>query len=387
MHLPLAWLQLIKNKSRFLVAVCGIAFACILIFVEMGFEQSLYVGCTKPHKAMEGDLFLVSPSYQTFYGIKSFSRRKLYQALAVPGVETINSVRIGKGTMKNPENKLFRDILIFGVDPDYPGLKLDSAAADLVSLKQVGNVLFDRASRPEFGPIETVLKTKQHCTIEVNKLRLKSTGLFTMGASFAADGNLLTSDITLLKLEPKRSPDEIEVGLIKSGSAIAGDTDKLERLRQQVQSYLGSSVQVLNGPTFAEREKTYWAGSTGVGFIFGLGVLVGFIVGVVIVYQVLSSDVVDHLPEYATLKAMGYSDRYLFGIIMQEALILSVAGFLPGVLASAGIYEIAHAATLYPLSMTPERIALVFVMTFLMCAISGFIAARKLHSADPAELF
>lgn len=387
MHLPLAWLQLIKNRSRFLVAVCGIAFACILIFVEMGFEQSLYTGCTKPHKAMEGDLFLVSPSYQTFYGIKSFSRRKLYQALAVPGVKDLNSVRIGKGTMKNPDNKLFRDILIFGVNPTYPGLKLDSSAQDLASLKQIGNVLFDRASRPEFGPIETLLLSGRACPIEVNKHKLNSSGLFTMGASFAADGNLLTSDMTLLKLEPKRSPDEIEVGLIKCDAAIAGDTEKLEELRLRLQNYLGDNVRVLNKLAFAETEKTYWAGSTGVGFIFGLGVLVGFIVGVVIVYQVLSSDVTDHLPEYASLKAMGYSDGYLFAVIMQEALILSVTGFLPGVLASAGIYEIAHAATLYPLNMTADRIALVFIMTFLMCAISGLIAARKLHSADPAELF
>jgi putative ABC transport system permease protein len=114
---------------------------------------------------------------------------------------------------------------------------------------------------------------------------------------------------------------------------------------------------------------------------------VGFIVGIVIVYQILYTDVANHLPEYATLKAMGYSDRYLLGVLLQESLLLAILGYIPGFLISLGLYQLAFAATMLPIGMKVERAVFVLVMTFAMCSFSGVIAIQKLRSADPADVF
>jgi putative ABC transport system permease protein len=114
---------------------------------------------------------------------------------------------------------------------------------------------------------------------------------------------------------------------------------------------------------------------------------VGFIVGIVIVYQILYADVSDHLPEYATLKAMGYTDTYLLGVLVQEALILAILGYLPAFFLSFGLYKLTFAATLLPIYMKVDRAITVFIMTVIMCSVSGAIALRKLRSADPADIF
>ncbi len=158
-------------------------------------------------------------------------------------------------------------------------------------------------------------------------------------------------------------------------------------MRSQLAAGLPNDVRVLTLEGFAEVEKQYWETGTAIGFIFTLGTAVGFIVGIVIVYQILYSDVSDHLPEYATLKAMGYTDRYLLGVLLQEALFLAILGFLPGFILSFGLYQVTYAATMLPIFMKTERAIRVWILTVIMCSFSGAIAMRKLRSADPADVF
>ena len=201
-------------------------------------------------------------------------------------------------------------------------------------------------------------------------------------ASFAADGNLITSDSTFLRLFPERQPHEIDIGLLK----LKANTD-IQQVRSALQARLPKDVLVLTLDQLTTREKNYWANGSPIGFIFGIGTLIGFIVGLVIVYQILYSDVSDHLPEYATLKAMGYSDNYLVSVLVQEALILAVLGFFPGFMLSTGLYLVTKSATLLPIGMTLSRALLVLVLTIIMCTASGGVALRKLQSADPADVF
>jgi putative ABC transport system permease protein len=208
-------------------------------------------------------------------------------------------------------------------------------------------------------------------------------GVFTLGASFAADGNAITSDSTFLNLFPGRQPNEIDVGMIK-----LQPNANPEQVKRQLQALLPrQEVIVLTLDEFAAREKEYWANSTAIGFIFTLGTVVGFIVGVVIVYQILYSDVADHLPEYATLKAMGYKNKYLMGVLLQQAVILAVLGFIPSLGVSWFVYSLAESATLLPIRMTTERAITVFILTLIMCMGSGAIALRKLNQADPADIY
>ncbi|MTJ30431.1 MULTISPECIES: ABC transporter permease DevC [Aphanizomenon] len=384
---PLAWRQLMKEKTRLVVAVAGITFADMLIFIQMGFESALFDAAIQPHRNLQADLVLINPQFQTLFSVKSFSRERLYQALSYNGVKSVSSIYISTGQWRNPQTKMDRSILVWGVDPATPGLKFPELQAKKDNLKQLNQVIFDEASRPEYGEIGKIFRETGKFNAELSGKNVSVKGLFQNGASFAADGNVVVSDSTFLQLFPTRKADQIEVGLI----TLQPGAD-IEKVKAQLQIGLNPDpqnpfVEVGTPETFAQKEKTYWATGTGIGFIFSLGVIVGFIVGIVIVYQVLYSDVSDHLPEYATLKAMGYTDNYLLRVLLQEALFLAALGYLPAFFLSFGLYQVTFAATLLPIAMKVDRAINVFILTVIMCTVSGAIAMRKLRSADPADIF
>ena len=369
---PLAWRQLMKEKTRLAVAVAGITFGDMLMFIQLGFESALFDAAVKPHHNLQADLVLINPQFQTLFSVKNFSRERLYQTLGYEGVQSVNSVYISTGQWRNPETALERAILVWGVDPTQPAFKSLEINQNQNHLKQLYQVLFDQAGRPEYGAVGDIFKKTGKFDTELNSKAVFVKGLFTDGASFAADGNVITSDSTFLELFPERKPDRIEVGLI----TLKPDADS-ETVRSQLVSGLPKDVRVLTPKEFAKVERTYWEAGTGIGFIFGLGTGVGFIVGIVIVYQILYSDVSDHLPEYATLKAMGYTDNYLLGVLIQEALLLAILGFLPGFILSFGLYQVTYAATMLPIFMKMERAIQVWILTVIMCSVSGAIATRK----------
>ncbi|MBD0389304.1 MAG: FtsX-like permease family protein [Nostoc sp. C3-bin3] len=379
---PLAWRQLMKEKTRLAVAVAGITFADMLMFIQLGFESALFDAAVKPHRNLQADLVLINPQFQTLFSVKNFSRERLYQTLGYEGVQSVNSVYISTGQWRNPETRLERAILVWGVDPAQSPFKSPEIKQNQHHLKQLYQVLFDQAGRPEYGAVGDIFKKTGKFDTELNSKSVFVKGLFTDGASFAADGNVITSDSTFLQLFPQRQPDRIEVGLI----TLKPDADS-EKVRSQLVYGLPKDVRVITTVEFAKVERTYWEEGTGIGFIFGLGTAVGFIVGIVIVYQILYSDVSDHLPEYATLKAMGYTDNYLLGVLIQEALLLAILGFLPGFILSFGLYQVTYAATMLPIFMKMERAIQVWILTVIMCSVSGAIAMRKLRSADPADVF
>ena len=371
-----------KEKTRLAVAVAGITFADMLMFIQMGFESALFDAAVQPHRNLQADLVLINPQFQTLFSVKSFSRERLYQALGYEGVQSVSPLYIGTGQWRNPETRQDRAILVWGIDPTTSAFKFPEVKKNLNAIKQLNQVLFDQAGRPEYGAVGDIFKKTGNFPTELNNIAIDVKGVFSNGASFAADGNVIASDSTFLRLFPERKADRIEVGLI----TLEAGADA-EKVRSQLAAGLPNDVKVLTPEGFAQTEKEYWANGTGIGFIFGLGVGVGFIVGIVIVYQILYSDVSDHLPEYATLKAMGYTDRYLLLALLQEALLLAFLGYLPAYILSFGLYQITFAATMLPIAMKLDRAVTVFILTIIMCSVSGAIAMRKLRSADPADVF
>lgn len=377
---PLAWFQLMKEKTRLIVAIAGIGFADMLMFVQLGFQDSLYDSATQPHRLLQADLVMIDPQFKSLAALSPFSRSRLYQTKGHDRVASTSSIYISMGQWKNPETRLSRGILIWGVEPDGPSFKLP--LQNLEQLKLLDRVLFDRAGRPEYGTIAETLQKQGTLTTELNQQSIQVSGLITMGASFVADGNVIMSDSTFLKLHRDRRSNQIDIGLIqlKPGANV-------QHVQAELTANLPQDVKILTPEEFATVERNYWESQGTIGFIFGIGVIVGFIVGTVSVYQILYTDVANHLPEYATLKAMGYSDRYLLTVLLQEALILAVLGFIPGYIVAVGLYQITYAATLLPIAMTVNRAIAVFALTVAMCSISGAIAMRKLQAADPADIF
>jgi putative ABC transport system permease protein len=382
MKIPLAWLQLSHEKIRLLVAIAGISFADILMFMQLGFRDALFDSAITFHANVQGDVFLVSPQSTSLIAMKTFSARRLQQVRSLNNVEHITPIYLDFRFWKNPENKSTRGIMVIGFNPADSNLfTLPGVKENLNKMVLPDSYLFDTKSREQFGDVKKWFDAGQTVTTEVGNRKVTVNGLFQMGASFGADGNILTSDTNFIRLT-NRDKGLIDVGVIRltPGSDAKATAKKMMEI-------LPKDVKVFTKEEFINFELKYWQEGTSIGFIFTLGTVMGFIVGIVIVYQILYTDVADHLSEYATLKAMGYTDWYLLAVVFQEAVILSIVGFMPGMFAAVGLYTLTRNATSLPLLMTLTRAIHVLLLTVIMCLVSGAIAVRKLRSADPADMF
>lgn len=383
-----AWLQLKYEKLRLLVAIGGISFAVVLIFIQLGLRAALFDSSVSLHKSLQGDFFLISPRSTSLVAMESFSERRLYQALAFKEVESVVPIYLAFAQWKNPQTKNYwRNIYVIGFDTGYPVFNLPGLKENLDKLKFPDVVLFDQSSRAEFGAIVAEFKQKGTVTTELGdkgagNRKITVEGLFKLGTSFGADGNLITSDLNFLRIFMQRPKGFINIGVIqvKPGTNI-------KEFRKNIREYLPEDVQVLSKQELIDFEIKYWDSSTPIGFIFSLCVVLALVVGIIIVYQILYSNISEHLVEYATLKAIGYKDNYLLSVVFQESLILAILGYIPGFIITLGMYKIARNATLLPVNMEPIRALLVIILTFLMCFMSGAIAVRKLGEADPADVF
>ena len=381
-RIPLSWMLLTRQPVRLLVALAGISFAGILMFMQLGFRDGLFDASVTVHRLFDADLVLISPRSASSVRMAGFPRRRLIQTLADPSVEGVTPVHWGLMLWRNPETRRNRAILALGFNPDDPFFLDPGLAEQTGVLKQKGRILFDRLSRPEFGPIADWYNDGKVVETEIAGNRVRVEGLVSLGTSFGADGNLLTSTETFLDLMPQKSPGGIEVGLIRLQPGTDPDL-AVERLQQR----LPDDVTVLTKQGFIDFEQNYWKSSTSIGFIFTLGAAMGFVVGCVIVYQVLYTDVSDHLPEYATLMAMGYRVSHLLGVVMREGFYLAALGYVPAYIAGQGLYWFVRDATKLPVGMDPARAITVLVMILVMCMLSSLLAMRRLIDADPAEIF
>ncbi|MCP9902967.1 FtsX-like permease family protein [Cyanobium sp. BA5m-21] len=381
-RIPLAWLLLTRQPVRLAVALAGIAFAGILMFMQLGFRDGLFDASVTIHRLFDTDLVLISPRSSSSVSMAGFPRRRLVQAMADPDVEGITPVHWNLLLWRNPDTKATRSILTLGFEPADPLFTDPSLAPKAKLLQDRGRVLFDELSRPEFGPVAEWFRGGRTVESEINGKKVRVAGLVGLGTSFGADGNLLTSQETYLQLLPNTPPGSIEVGLIRLRAGADAD-EVVERLKRD----LPDDVNVLTKTGFIAFEQNYWRSSTSIGFIFTLGAAMGFVVGCVIVYQILYSDVSDHLPEYATLMAMGYRLPTLLGVVAREGMLLAVFGYLPAYAAGQGLYLLVRNATQLPVSMNLTRALTVFIMILVMCMGSATLAMRRLGDADPAEIF
>ena len=379
---PLAWLLLSRQPVRLLIALAGISFAGILMFMQLGFRDGLFDASVTIHLLFDADLVLMSPRSMSSISMAGFPERRLIQTMAEPGVESVSPVHWNFVLWRNPETRSTRSLLALGFEPD-DALFVDSMLADQsASLRQKGRVLFDSRSRPEFGPVAERFNAGQVVESEVAGQRVRVSGLVELGPSFGADGNLITSRETFRSLLPSTARGSIELGLIR----LRDGADR-EAVAERLRAWLPNDVSGFTKKAFIEFEKNYWRSSTAIGFIFSLGAAMGFVVGCGIVYQILYGDVSDHLPEYATLMAMGYPLRDLLAVVVREGLMLALVGYVPAYAAGEGLYALIRGSTQLPVGMSPQRAVLVFSLILVMCMGSALVAMRKLADADPAEIF
>ena len=380
--IPIAWLLLTRQPVRLAIALAGISFAGILMFMQLGFRDGLFDASVTIHRLFDADLVLTSPRSMSSISMAGFPERRLIQTLADPEVADVSPVHWNFVLWRNPETRTTRSILALGFEPSDP-LLIDPLVQKQSSfLRQKGRVLFDERSRDEFGPVAEWFRSGKTVDSEVAGVRLRVAGLVQLGPSFGADGNMIISRETFRSIIPNSSRGSIELGLIR---LIPGSDQILvaDRLKEQ----LPNDITIFTKEQFIEFEKNYWRSSTAIGFIFTLGAAMGFVVGCVIVYQILYGDVSDHLAEYATLMAMGYRLKDLLAVVAREGLLLALIGYLPAYAAGEGLYALIRTSTKLPVAMEFNRAFLVLSMILVMCLGSALLAMRKLVDADPAEIF
>ena len=379
---PVAWLQLTHKPMRLLAALAGVGFANVLVFFQMGLSGALYDSQKRPIQQINGQLVLVPRRYTNLGEPLNMPRAQLARALGVQGVKAVTPLYVAKIDWINRDTRQKKQALLFGVNPDNPALRLPVLQEQRTLLQRPNSVFFDRSSKSAAGPVADTLASGQIYTTELRGQTAQVVGTFNLGLTFAADINLITSSSNVQTFLPELNNDDIQLGVIQLEPGVS-----VRRVQATLEHFMEPSVQVLTIPQLLDREVAHWRRNTSFGLIFNLGVLVGLAVGAIIVYQILYSDVGDHLGEYATMKAMGYGDGFVVGIILQESLILASLAFVPSVLVSMGLYQVLLRSTGLLVTMTVGRAGLVFALTLVICAASGWLATGKLRRLDPAEVF
>lgn len=386
-RIPIAWLQITYQKSRLLVTIVGVTFAVSLMFIQLAFRDGLFENSVTMHKAIQADLVLLHADTNYFFGIKEFPRRYLYRVLEINGVASASPLYFADANFKNPETFVTETISLCAFRPDQPVLNLLEVNKSLEILQQPNAVLFDQLSSSEYGSIASAFKSEGVITTELSNKKINIVGLFSLGGGvMSQNGLVVTSDLNYSRLL-NMPLEKVAIGAIKLEPGI-----KPESIIEQFSTKLpkddnGIPVKLITLNKFMEIEKEHWAESTPIGFIFNLGTIIGLVFGGVIVYQILYSQIADNLYIYATFKAIGYSKLYLVSIVIQQAVLMSLMGYIPGFTFCMFLYRFVENATRLPMFMTFSRALIVLVLTITMCSIAGLLAMKKLQSADPADLF
>jgi putative ABC transport system permease protein len=381
-RLPIGWLQLTHSRMRMAAALAGVAFANVLVFVQLGMMGALNGTVEMTYAPVRGDIIISSIDANTLTDGSPLSRRVLFLALADPEVAAATPFYLAKVDWTREDGST-ASLNVYALQAEAARFAGPDIVGPLHTLALPDSALIDQRTRGADSSALARITPEAPLRFEANGHTITATGSFALGGGFSADGAIVVSDQTFLRLFSSRiagTPTHVLVDVTAGANADAVAARLSDRLA-------GEAVQVRTMAMAQAADLSYQTTQRPTGVIFGFGVAMGVLIGLVIVYQVLSTDVADHLREYATFKAMGYPHQFFLSIVFEEAAILGAMGFVPGIILSIGIYAAMAQATGLPVAMTPVRAAMVFFGTVLACAASGALATRRLRAADPAELF
>ncbi|MBM4092294.1 MAG: FtsX-like permease family protein [Planctomycetes bacterium] len=414
MRVQIAFHNLMHGRWRTLVSISGVSLAIVLVFMQMGFLGMVADTATLIYNHLEFDVLLRSPDYFYFYDARDIPRTTLYRVSSMPEVESVKPLQVVLAKWRVPEGAPAmraedvggeRVIVVMGVDPGSamgnkqgpsgpPFRGLPAVASGAARLAGPQFLLIDQETKgDDFGAYdgEEFGDDDIDRDVEINRKRFLIRGYFRLGAGLAAKGSVIMSESGYARIYPGDARNNVSFGLVrlKAGND-PGTFCRLleERLSSEPGAGSGrASVDVLTRRQVERYEKDRWLYKTPIGAIFISGVAVALVVGGVVVYMVLSNDVANHLREYATLKAMGYSNRYMNRIVMQQAVIMALLGYAASLLCAELLYRLVGTLANIPMNMSWNIRVVVFVLSVAMCCMSGVATLRKLRKAHPADLF
>lgn len=388
MRTPLAWLNTTSSLPKLMLASSGIGFAVVLMFMQIGFLNGLFDSTVQILRLLDAELVIMSPARYTVPSEQRFNFGLIQRARAASDVLSVQPLYIDRSMSEvRVIGNVSRSIRAIGIPLDGSIFIDPSMNEKSRLLVDKNDALLDRKSKSKYGFEKFDLAKLRSQEVELSGRRVNIKDWVEIGTDFVYDGSLILSDQGVEHFFPFRNGTKpplaaVDLGLVKL--KLGADRVKVQ---VELQSILGDAIQVYDRESLIQREIRFWATNTPIGIIFTIGTVMGLFVGVIICYQILFTDIHDHLAEFATLKAMGYGPLYFLRFVMLQSFYLSVFGFLPGWLVSWLLYLWLADLTGLVMMLTPQRILLVFCLTFLMCTISGALAVRKLWAADPATLF
>ena len=384
----LAWRNLLQSRKRFLAAIAAVTFAVFLMFSQLGFQNDFLDSSAAYLEALDADLIVSSKRRYVAIVAQTFDRSELYLMQGIKGIESVEPFYITLGNWQNKQTRKGVPIRVLAFDPAGSAFQLESVQKAAIALQEPNTLLIDRKAKDEYGFERLSIGDYA----ELSERRFKIVGDFEIGADFVTYGNAIMSDVNFLRTyarTPSGSKNElrptleaVDLGLVK----VADSVDP-EQLANELDAVLPESIGAYTKRDFVQREKDFFNNSSPIGFIFALGTILGFVVGIVVVYNIIYTDIQDNLPQYATLRAMGYSSSYLLQIVFSQSIIIAFVGFIPGIACSVLTYDLISQATGLLMVMKLSAMILVFVLTVGMCVFSGLIASRRLLKIDPAEIY
>jgi putative ABC transport system permease protein len=378
----LAWRQLTHHKMKLAVASAGVVVAVMLMLVQLGIRQGAMDNSVALTRRVNADLVVVGARTKSIFQAAAFPRRLLYRLPAHPQVVRVQEMYLSQGRWRNPWTFQENPIAVYGIPAERTLMTLPGYTDRAAELRLRDHVIFDGRSRTNYGPVLETLKREGAVDVEVNRRRVRVFGTINVGISITADGNLYMTPENFLRLFPERESGAIDLGLVE----LKPGTDPVALCRQ-LQADLGPEAIVMTRDALITAEENFLRENAPIDFIFGMGAAVGFFIGFVVVYQILYTEVTNHLPQFATMKAMGFTNGFLLRVVLSQAFILCILGYIPGFLLALWVYEIATKAIQLQFSMTVGRALMVWSLTLVMCGLSAAVAVRKAQSADPADVF
>lgn len=387
---PLARKNLSHQPVRTAVSVGGIGFAILLMFMQLGFLGAVGDTATNVYRRLPGDLVLRSPEYLDVYDPRSIPEGVGKLVVSLPEVAAIRPIDLVITKWQNPGTNEFRAVAVMAIDPAQPALDLPEIEPLLSILHRPDHILVDRKSGADFGPADQKRFGPMDIgrVTEVTGQSVRIAGTFEMGTGLAANGAILTSREGFKRIAPGGQQGRVSMLLVDLAPSVGDETGRNAILKRlEAVGGEAAATQVFTAREAVWWERWRWYAETPIGMIFAMGVALAIVVGGVICYMVLAADVISLLPEYATLKAMGYTNGFLTKVLMSQACWLAAIAFPPAILASLVLYAITSEIADVPINMTWLRIVIVLLMSLVMCSSAGVIALRKLIKAEPASLF
>lgn len=389
-RVPLAWKNLTNNYRRLITAIAGILFAVVLMFVERGFQFALFDSTVYVIEDLNTDLIIVSPGKYLFEAPHRFDHRRLLQAEMHPSVARTYPlyIEVGQSSLKRVGHRSY-PIRVLAFDVNQGLCNFEGVGRQAPQLQKPRTAIIDSKSKPKAYRQVPLAEPQELPRIpaELAGKEIQIVGTFALGTDFANEGTLIMDPQNFARYFPYRGRGANPLSQVDVGLVQLREGANPQQVRQELLAILPPDVRVETKYNYIQQEKAFWRESTPVGFIFQLGVFLGFVVGITICYQIIFANINDHQAEFATLKAMGYPPSFFIKIVLAKSFYLSVLGFLPGWLITAGIFWRLSSYTGLHMDLNFERVATIYVLTLVMCFLSGCFVIWKILKLEPAELF